>query len=356
MSDPRLSGPTIRIRDIHDGGDPNARVGRGPDSDPDSGRDSDALEIVARMEVADVSESTLDFLHIAVERLCCAYPHVTADQLHRDGQVWRHHVISLLDRPLTASQGRRVLNLAGRIALLMGCVEYDLGQRRQAETTRRAALSLGLESGSARIQGWAYEMRAWFALTQGDYPGVIAATAAGEAVAANRSVAVQLLAQRAKAWARIGDREQVAAALDKGRSMLERLPVPANLDHHFTVDPAKFDFYAMDCYRLLGDNARAEMYANEIIKSSTSLDGIERNPMRLAEARITLGVLAAREGELDQAVQYGEQALTGDRRSIPSLIMCSQELTGLLLDQYPRKEQTTTYLERLNALAMSAVN
>jgi hypothetical protein len=34
--------------------------------------------------------------------------------------------------------------------------------------------------------------------------------------------------------------------------LLESLPYPENLDHHFVVDPGKFDFYAMDCYRLVG--------------------------------------------------------------------------------------------------------
>jgi hypothetical protein len=54
---------------------------------------------------------------------------------------------------------------------------------------------------------------------------------------------VQLLA-----W--IGDRRQVEVALDAGRRVLERLPYPDNLDNHFVVGPAKFDFYAMDCYAL----------------------------------------------------------------------------------------------------------
>lgn len=31
------------------------------------------------------------------------------------------------------------------------------------------------------------------------------------------------------------------------RQPIEGMPYPENLDHHFVVDPAKFDFYAMDC-------------------------------------------------------------------------------------------------------------
>ncbi len=61
-------------------------------------------------------------------------------------------------------------------------------------------------------------------------------------------VTVQLAAQEAKAWARIGDRRQTEVALDRGRRLLDSMPYPENLDNHFVVDPTKFDFYAMDCY------------------------------------------------------------------------------------------------------------
>ncbi len=77
---------------------------------------------------------------------------------------------------------------AGWLALLVGCLEYDLGQRQAAEATRRSALSLGQEAGSSGILGWAHEMRAWFALTSGDYRGVIAAADGGEAAAGSHSV------------------------------------------------------------------------------------------------------------------------------------------------------------------------
>ena len=98
---------------------------------------------------------------------------------------------------------------------------------------------------------------------------------------------MQLIAQRAKAWARLGDRRQVEVALDRGRHLLETMPQPDNLDHHFVVDPAKFDFYAMDCYRILGADSFAEIYADEVIRTSTDFDGTERKPIRITEARMT---------------------------------------------------------------------
>jgi hypothetical protein len=113
-------------------------------------------------------------------------------------------------------------------------------------------------------------MRARYALTQGDYKAVIAAGRAGEAIAGGRSVAVQLAAQQAMAWARMGDRRQTELALDRGRSLPEALPLPEDTDHHFVVDPEKFDYYAMDCYRIVGEDRLAQLYASEVIRTATN--------------------------------------------------------------------------------------
>ena len=171
-------------------------------------------------------------------------------------------------------------------------------------------------------------------MTAGDYHGVIAAARNGLEAAPNHAVAVQLAAQEAKAWARIGDKRQTEVSLDRGRRLLDSLPYPENLDHHFVVDPTKFDFYAMDCYRLLGEDPLAHNLADAVIQASTDFDGRERAPMRVAEARITLGVVAARDGDLEQAVQLGGQALSGQRKSLPSLVMVSRDLTKVLKERY----------------------
>lgn len=193
-------------------------------------------------------------------------------------------------------------------------------------------------------------MKAWFALTTGDYRGVINAARAGAEVAAGHSVAVQLAGQEAKAWARLGDRRQVEVALDKGRRLLEGMPHPENLDNHFVVDPAKFDFYSMDCYRLVGEDKLARTLAEEVLRAGTDFDGTERAPMRNAEARVTLGVTAAREGDLEQALIMGERALQGDRQSVPSLIMTSRELAAEMRRRYATEPEAQDYLAHLRDL------
>jgi tetratricopeptide (TPR) repeat protein len=209
--------------------------------------------------------------------------------------------------------------------------------------------------------GWSEEMRAWFALTRGDYRGVLDAAATGHAVAPNGRAAVQLHAQKAKAWARIGDRRQVEVALDQGRALLEGLPYPENLDNHFCVDPAKWDFYSMDCYRILSgldtastENKLAGAYAREILRTGIDSTGFERSPMRNAEARITLGVISAREGDLEQALGYGRQAIAGDRLSLPSLLMLSSELAAIVGERYAGDAEATDYLDQLRHLRSPA--
>ena len=157
--------------------------------------------------------------------------------------------------------------------------------------------------------------------------------------------------QQAKAWARIGDRRQTEVALDRGRRRLDSMPYPENLDHHFVVDPTKFDFYAMDCYRLLTDDKMAENLAHEVIQASTDFDGRERAPMRLAEAHVTLGVVAARQGDLEEAIHQGKRALSGERKSLPSLLLSSRDLTKVLNDRYPDDTGTREYLDQIHVLS-----
>jgi tetratricopeptide (TPR) repeat protein len=335
---------------------------RDADAELVAGSGMDTLEILTRLRASSVDAATLEGLRITVDRLCGEYPHVPAEQLLVEGRSWLRRITAMLDRQLMLGQHRELLSMAGWLAALVGCVEYDSTNRPAAEATRKAAWSLGEESGNAEIMAWAQEMRAWFALTRGDYRGVLNAAETGHAAAAHGPAAVQLHAQKAKAWARIGDRRRVEVALDEGRALLEQLPYPENLDNHFAVDPAKWDFYSMDCYRILGkgsdtastENKLAESYAREVLRLGIDSGGVELSPMRNAEARVTLGVISARPGELETALDYGRDALDGDRLSVPSLLMVSSELGSVISERYGTNAAAAEYLEQLRHLRDSA--
>jgi tetratricopeptide (TPR) repeat protein len=314
----------------------------------------DTLEIVSRINVSDVNDATLDAVRITVEKLCSEYASRKPGELILEGRQWLRRLVEMQERRLSLRQKRETLELAGWLALLVGCLEYDTGNRRVAEATRRAALSLGEASGNAGVLGWAHEMRAWFSLTSGDYRGVIAAAEAGQAVSGRHSVSVQLIAQEAKAYARMGRHQEMEGALERGRVLLESMPYPENIDNHFVVDPSKFDFYAMDCYRQIGEAERARELSEEVIRASLDFDRRARWPMRVAEAQITLGVVAALEGDLDEAVTYGRRALTGSRQSLPSLTLVSRDLGRVLTDRYDGEPEAESYLEQLRNLQRPA--
>ena len=69
--------------------------------------------------------------------------------------------------------------------------------------------------------------------------------------------------------------------------------------------------------------------------------------MRMAEARLTLAAVAARGGELEQAVTTGISALGGARKSLPSLLMVAGELDGELARRYPGESEAADFREVL---------
>lgn len=287
----------------------------------------DTAELIARLQRSSITDATVTAVEVTVERLCTEYRYRETRELRAEGLTWLGRIIRLFDERLSFTQHRDLLSLAGRLALLVGCVEYDAGQHVAAEATRRYALDLANEVDDHHVGGWAYEMSAWFALTSGDLHRVVAAAEHGIEVAGARGVSAQLAAQAAKAWARLGNAHQVELSLERGRAVLEALPMPSNPDDHFVVDPAKQTYYEMDVHRNVGNDDRAVLYAEEVLRVGIRPDGVERSPMRNAEARITLAVAAARAGDADAALDYGIEALTGDRRSAPSLALVAHELT-----------------------------
>lgn len=313
-------------------------------------RPSHTTELLRRIQANDVTAGSVESTHAMVNDLCCQYAHRDAQELRSEAQDWLREIARLLRQPIGLAQHREMLVAAGWLALLVGCVEYDLGLRTGAEATRAAAAQLGVEAGAQDILAWTYEMSAWFALTQGRYSNVLEATSGGRAVARNQAVAVQLVAQEAKALGRMGDGRGVRVALERGRRQLEQVAWPERSDHHFAVDPDKWEFYAMDAYRLAGDTDQAAEHAHEVLRKGTAPDGTERSPMRMTEARLTLGLVAARKDDLDEALEIGVAALGASRRSLPSLHMIAGELDAELQARWPAEPAVEAFRETLRML------
>jgi hypothetical protein len=307
-------------------------------------------ELLQRIQASDTTPQTLESLHTAVIELCCAYSTAPALELRAEAHGWLKRVGSLLRQPIGLAAHRELLVSAGWLALLTGCTEYDAGMGASAHATRLTAEQIGTEAGHPELVGWAHEMSAWFHLTGGRYRQALDAATKGLQVAGKSSVGVQLEMHRAKALARLGDAEGVSSALDAGRAHLDSLPFPDRPDHHFVVDPDKWDIYATDAYRMVGADALAETHARAVIKASTGPDGRVKQPMRISEAKLTLAAVAVRRGELEEAVSHAVDGLSLPRRSLPSLVLVAGEVESELSERYPNEPATERFRETVRGL------
>jgi tetratricopeptide (TPR) repeat protein len=294
----------------------------------------DTLELTRLAEISDIGTGTIESLNETADLLCRAYPSTPAATLRDRTKRRLQHVIRLLGGRSTLDQHRELLVVAAWLAVLLGCLHYDLGEREEAEAARQAAYQWAKQAGHAELMGWAFEMSAWFALVEGRYEQLIEFAQAGQAIAGTGSAGVQLILQEAKGWSRLGDHKQADAALTRGAEMLGRMPVPAHPEHHFVFDHTKWIFYASSCFVWLGDNDRTEEHAAEVIAKHARPDGTSNAPMRTAQARMNLGIVAARCGQLDQAVAYGESAFEYERQSLTALVSSSADLDNILQQRY----------------------
>jgi tetratricopeptide (TPR) repeat protein len=216
---------------------------------------------------------------------------------------------------LTLTQHRALLVAGGWLTTLLACLQFDIGNREAAEASRDAAFQLGKEAGHQELMAWSFELLAWFALVDGRYPDTVELAHTGRELAPNTSAGVQLAVQEAKGWSRLGDRRGAEAALRHAAGVLSRMPVASHPEHHFIFDATKLSFYAATCYNWLGEAERAEEHANHVITQCLEIPGAVRWPMRLAENRVDLGLVAARRGQVDEAAHLGAQALTSERKS-----------------------------------------
>ena len=222
-----------------------------------------------------------------------------------------------------------------------------------AEASRVSALHLGQEAGHADITAWALEIAAWMAHTRRDPAAAVRYARAGQAAAPKSGVTVQLIAHEARSLARMGQVTEVTAALDRGHRLLQGVPETANQVNHFVVDPAKLDFYAMDCLRVAGQDTAAAGYARAVLRGGPGPDGADLAPMRMSEARIALGCIAARAGDLDEAAAWGAEAFRAARKCLPSLALVAGELDAEMSARYPDAAPAAEFREQLAELRMA---
>jgi tetratricopeptide (TPR) repeat protein len=250
---------------------------------------------------------------------------------------------------MTFSQHKELIALSGWVTALLACVDWDMNEREAAETARSATFRFAKEIGHAELIAWSYEMQAWFALTEGRFSDVTSIAKAAQTIGGENSAIVQLIMQEARGWSRLGNRKAAESAIERGHNLLERLPA-INYPRHFIYDRTKFPFYMASCYQWLGDDAKAEEFANQVFRECEENGTTLRSPMRMADMHITLGLVHAHRGDLDGAVESGTRALAYERKSGPSLLIRARDLNTAVAERFPGTQQAEDFDERLRAI------
>lgn len=300
--------------------------------------------------------ATVDELHAAAARLCRDYATAEPATLRDRGLELSATVTGLVNDETSPAERRELLAVAGWTSLLVSCVEYDMNLGEDAERSRRRAAWLGREAGNLEIVAWAFELGAWFALTRRRWRETIELAVAGQRIAPGTSAAVQLAAQEARAWARLGERRRSELAMERSQRILDALPQSADVEHHFVIDPAKTYYYRLDCHRWLGDDQLAEKYADEVLARWDRPPGAQgRKPMRAAVAQLSLGVVAVRAGDLAGATAAASAAIAQDRRCLPSFSLIAGELVDGVLARWPRHRRSAELIEVLREVVPDAI-
>jgi transcriptional regulator with XRE-family HTH domain len=276
-----------------------------------------AWELARRAGASEVGDETLAHLEIAVDDFATQYAVTPPGELV---ERVRHHLVyvsQLLDARKNLDQHRRLLTVGAWLSLLAATMHIDLGQRAAAMAELRTASSLASHAGHREIRAWCLETEAWQALTDGEFRRTLMLSQGARRLApAGSSVAIQAVAQEARAWARLGDRTAATRAITVVERLVAPRPRPERPEHHYVYDPDKFTAYAATTLAWAGDPA-AEIFAREIIAKLRRVETGGRRPRRMASAKLDLAkALILRDAHDEACAQALQAVLSG--RLVPS--------------------------------------
>ncbi|MEL3950468.1 MULTISPECIES: helix-turn-helix domain-containing protein [Streptomyces] len=290
-----------------------AEVAVAADAGDGPGDDLEAVELARRVRASDVGAETLERLESAFDQFAVRYQTGSPPALLRDVRQHLGYVTMLLDDRKTLSEHRRLIVLGGWLSLLAATLHVDLRQPRAAAARLTTAASLAQHAEHHEIHAWTYETEAWRALTTGDYPRAVELSRAAQHVAPRGgSAELQATAQEGRARARLGQRREAYAAIERVQRLATTMVLRARPEHHYQYDPAKATSYTATTLAWMGDPA-AEQPAREVIAQFPLGADAASWPRRAVSAHIDLALTLLSCDRLDEACDAARRAIASGR-------------------------------------------
>jgi hypothetical protein len=189
----------------------------------------------------------------------------------------------------------------------LGHLSLDLGNGAVARAHCVTAWQLAQEADDPRLAAWVRGTQAMIACYTGDAVDAIHYSESGREIAPRKSYFyVRLVAQQARAHARVGDADGVRVAFSTAEDVFDSITeAPSN--SIFSFDRPYLPFYAGTSYVWLREPRAAQQYAEQAVSlcDASPADW----PVARALARVDLALALAQQAEPEHACSVATEAL-----------------------------------------------
>jgi len=318
-----------------------------------AGAAGEAVEFTRRSGITDVGRGTFDQLEAVVTALDRAYSQTHPGEQLVVARAYRSCVQQLIDGRHTLEEARELYAYAGWLSEMLAWLAHDLGNSLVAGFYAIDCYEHADQAGHDELCAWASDAMASITMYAQQPKRAVKAAHRGIAKAPlTHPLAVRLRAQAARAYAKLGRRDECEQFLVEARELYDRLP--STSPRRFAVDTGTLADYALTAYPAssylwLADYSTARRHALNALTVHEQAPPASRSPSREAIARLDLAIALVALGSPDEAVAHGRQALASSR-VVDSVRIRAGDLDAALTGRYSDLPDTQAFHDQYREL------
>ncbi|MGQ0776760.1 MAG: hypothetical protein ACT4NY_20465 [Pseudonocardiales bacterium] len=310
---------------------------------------TEAMEFTRQTGISAVGRGTLEHLDLAVTDLFRSRHAQPPGELFVVARTYRSRVDELIRGRHTLTELRELYVYAGCLSELLAWLANNLGRSRTAQAYAIDSYTHAEHAGHSELQGWAADTMTVIATYAGRPDRAVQAAMHGIAhVPLDHPLAIQLRVKAARAYARLGDRENFETLFTEARRLHDRMP--AQTPRWFTLDTGAVASYAIaaypaQAYRYLEDFHAAKTHSEAALAAHKSAPPGGSSPGKEAMARLVLATTLTHLGAPDEAAALGHQALP-TASALNTIRAHARDLNAVLMTRYPTLPCVRDFHER----------
>ncbi len=306
-----------------------------------------ALEVTRQAAVSD--SAAVEDLNTVVEHYKRTFRSTPPAELYNEILGVRVHVGSLLDGTRAANNRPDLVVMAGWLSNLLALVTHDLDDRAASLVWCADVERCSREAGYPDLAGWAAQTRVLMSFYDGQAREAVTHAQRGQKLAPLGTVAhAKLVAQEMRAWALIGNSDEVSSTRWRAEKAIAKLPPNTPTQGTFSISLADDPPYTATSLLLLGRHKEAVEATRRVIATfygPCAGEGRREHPSGFARTYLILALALAGLGKLDEAYAAGSMALDAPRLVWPVAVLAGK-LDRTLMRDFTDTTEACAYHER----------